>query len=151
MSFAEKAKGVRGFDTRFSLIWCERVHSRSSAMMRSTSSDTLRLALMRTTSFSWMMRALDRRGGDEAVRVAHEQQALGRVAEHGAPDLLRDGHLPELRVERQELLLDHLLAGLLVEAVGVLHRGVDRDVLRAVVGLEEEHVVGRAARPRPRR
>src|ERR1019366_7749965 len=52
ISLAENANGVRGFCTRFSLIWCDRVHSRSSAMMRSTSSDTFRLAAMRTTSFS---------------------------------------------------------------------------------------------------
>src|SRR5580658_7655039 len=55
MSRDANANGVRGLLTRFTLTWCERVHSRSRAMARSTSSETVRLALIRTTSFSWML------------------------------------------------------------------------------------------------
>ena len=78
---------------------------------------------MRTTSFSWMLGLLIAAAATSRFESRTRRSRSRGVSQHRAADLLRDRHHPEPRVERQELLVDDLVAGLLVEAVRVLDRG----------------------------
>ena len=88
-------------------------------------------------------RALDGRRGHEAVVVPHQQKALGGRPEHRPADPLRHGHRREARVERQELVVHHLLARRVVQAVRVFLHDVERGLERGRVHLAEQQIVRR--------
>ena len=144
MSFDAKANGVRGFWTRLSLIWWDRVHSRSCAMMRSTSSLTLRLALMRTTSGSWMLGLL--------MVAWATRRLVSRTSKRRSlalPTIARRIFCDTVMFARRACRVRNLSSttsspvSSSSNPVRVLLVGVDQRPLRGDRGLLEQHVVGR--------